>query len=113
MIAPVYGAGEVGAELLKLPVKGVFFTGSVATGRKVLINLLQKQGSKAMTNACSAISSLQVNQAVASRVIKVQLELGGKDATYVCEDANVKVSSTLPFILLPDYIFVHLRKGCS
>jgi len=65
VIAPVYGAGEVGAELLKLPVKGVFFTGSVATGRKV-------------------------NQAVASRVIKVQLELGGKDATYVCEDANVK-----------------------
>jgi acyl-CoA reductase-like NAD-dependent aldehyde dehydrogenase len=35
VIAPVYGAGDVGAELLRLPVNGVFFTGSVATGRKV------------------------------------------------------------------------------
>lgn len=65
VIAPVYGAGDVGAELLRLPVNGVFFTGSVATGRKI-------------------------NEAVASRMIKVGLELGGKDATYVCEDANVK-----------------------
>jgi acyl-CoA reductase-like NAD-dependent aldehyde dehydrogenase len=34
---------------------------------------------------------VQINEAVASRMIKVGLELGGKDATYVCEDANVKV----------------------
>lgn len=35
VMVPVYGAGDVGAELLKLPINGVFFTGSVATGRKV------------------------------------------------------------------------------
>jgi len=68
VIIPVWGSGSVGAELLELPVNGVFFTGSVATGRKI-------------------------NESVAHRMIKVQLELGGKDATYVCEDANVKAAA--------------------
>ncbi len=57
------GTGEVGAALLAQPVDGVFFTGSVATGKKI---------------AASA----------GQRFIKLQLELGGKDPTYVCDDAN-------------------------
>jgi acyl-CoA reductase-like NAD-dependent aldehyde dehydrogenase len=57
------GGGRVGIELLKEPVDGVFFTGSYPTGARIA-------------------------QAVASRMIKVQLELGGKDPTYVCEDAD-------------------------
>ncbi|MDB6094598.1 MAG: aldehyde dehydrogenase [Verrucomicrobia bacterium] len=58
---PLVGGGAVGAELLRQPVDGVFFTGSVATGKKIA-------------------------RAMASRMVKVQLELGGKDPTYVCDD---------------------------
>jgi acyl-CoA reductase-like NAD-dependent aldehyde dehydrogenase len=61
---PVIGAGETGAVLLKQPVDGVFFTGSYATGRKIA-------------------------RSVAGRMIKLQLELGGKDPVYVCEDVDV------------------------
>lgn len=59
------GGGRVGVELLKTPVDGVFFTGSYSTGRKIA-------------------------EAVAGRMIKLQLELGGKDPAYVCEDAEVE-----------------------
>ena len=58
------GAGEVGAALLKQPVDGVFFTGSYGTGRRIA-------------------------EAVRGRFIKLQLELGGKDPVYVCEDVDV------------------------
>ena len=61
----VVGGGTTGAELLKQPVNGVFFTGSYGTGIKIA-------------------------EAAAKKMIKVQLELGGKDPTYVCEDVNVK-----------------------
>src|ERR1043166_3598232 len=57
----VIGSGAVGAELLRQPVDGVFFTGSYATGKKIA-------------------------QSVAGRMIKVQMELGGKDPIYVCDD---------------------------
>ncbi len=57
------GGGRVGVELLKEPVDGVFFTGSYHTGIKIA-------------------------QAVALRLAKLQLELGGKDPTYVCEDVD-------------------------
>jgi acyl-CoA reductase-like NAD-dependent aldehyde dehydrogenase len=62
------GGGRVGIELLKEPVDGVFFTGSYGTGRKIA-------------------------EAVASRMVKVQLELGGKDPTYVCEDVDVAAAA--------------------
>ena len=58
------GAGEVGAALLKQPVDGVFFTGSYGTGRRIA-------------------------EAMRGRLIKLQLELGGKDPVYVCEDVDV------------------------
>jgi acyl-CoA reductase-like NAD-dependent aldehyde dehydrogenase len=63
VFVPVIGDGATGAALLRQPVDAVFFTGSYATGQKI---------------AASATR----------RMIKVQLELGGKDPIYVCDDAD-------------------------
>ncbi len=60
----VIGSGGAGAALVEQPVDGVFFTGSYATGARIAA-------------AC------------APRMLKVQLELGGKDPVYVCEDAHI------------------------
>ncbi|MBS0445049.1 MAG: aldehyde dehydrogenase family protein [Proteobacteria bacterium] len=57
------GAGAVGAALLEQPVDGVYFTGSVATGKKIAA-------------ACGP------------RLVRLQLELGGKDPSYVCDDLD-------------------------
>lgn len=57
------GAGDIGAALVDQAVDGVFFTGSVATGAMIA-------------------------KAAGQRFIKVQLELGGKDPSYVCDDAD-------------------------
>jgi len=62
------GGGEVGALLLAQPVDMVCFTGSHATG-------------------------VRVAGAVASRLVKMQLELGGKDPVYVCDDADVATAA--------------------
>ncbi|MBE9079892.1 aldehyde dehydrogenase family protein [Romeria aff. gracilis LEGE 07310] len=61
---PVIGTGLAGAALLEQPIDGVFFTGSYSTGQKIAI-------------------------AAAPKLIKVQLELGGKDPAYVCDDVDV------------------------
>lgn len=61
----VIGGGSVGAALIEQRVDGVFFTGSHATGTRIA-------------------------QALAHRMIRVQLELGGKDPAYVCDDADPK-----------------------
>jgi acyl-CoA reductase-like NAD-dependent aldehyde dehydrogenase len=61
----VVGAGDVGAKLLEQPVDGVFFTGSYRTGKKIA-------------------------EQVASRFVRLGLELGGKDPTYVCDDVDIK-----------------------
>ena len=55
----VIGGGEQGAELIEENVDGVF-TGSYPTGKKIA-------------------------EAVAGRMIKVQLELGGKDPAYIAK----------------------------
>jgi acyl-CoA reductase-like NAD-dependent aldehyde dehydrogenase len=65
VFVPLIGAGEVGAALLKQPVDGVFFTGSYGTGRKIA-------------------------EAVRGRMVKLQLELGGKDPIYVCDDVDIR-----------------------
>jgi len=62
------GGGEVGAALLAQRIDGLFFTGSHATGVKIA-------------------------QALAPRLVKVQLELGGKDPTYVRADADPKAAA--------------------
>ncbi|MGZ8254284.1 MAG: aldehyde dehydrogenase family protein [Burkholderiaceae bacterium] len=64
----VIGAGEVGRAVLSQRVDGVFFTGSYATGARIA-------------------------QDIGPRMIKLQLELGGKDPTYVCEDVDVAAAA--------------------
>ncbi len=63
VFVPVIGEGPVGAALLEQKIDGLFFTGSYATGARIA-------------------------QAAGSRFMKLQLELGGKDPTYVCDDAD-------------------------
>jgi len=64
----VVGSGAAGSLLVEQPVDGVFFTGSYPTGARIAA-------------AC------------APRMVKLQLELGGKDPSYVCEDADVKTAA--------------------
>ncbi|HQZ07794.1 MAG TPA: aldehyde dehydrogenase family protein [Burkholderiaceae bacterium] len=62
------GGGDVGVALQAQQIDGLFFTGSHATGAKIA-------------------------QALGPRLVKLQLELGGKDPTYVCEDADPKTAA--------------------
>jgi acyl-CoA reductase-like NAD-dependent aldehyde dehydrogenase len=68
VFAVVVGAGPVGAALLEQRIDGLFFTGSYATGASIA-------------------------QVVGPRLVKLQLELGGKDPTYVCDDADPKAAA--------------------
>jgi acyl-CoA reductase-like NAD-dependent aldehyde dehydrogenase len=68
VFVPLFGAGEVGAALLAQRIDGLFFTGSHATGTRIA-------------------------QALSSRLVKLQLELGGKDPSYVCDDAAVRTAA--------------------
>ena len=61
----VQGDGSTGAALAESDVDKIFFTGSVATGRKIMA-------------------------AAAKKPIPVELELGGKDAMIVCADAHLE-----------------------
>ena len=61
----IQGDGSTGAALTESLIDKIFFTGSVATGRKVMA-------------------------AAAKRPIPVELELGGKDAFIVCHDAPLQ-----------------------
>jgi acyl-CoA reductase-like NAD-dependent aldehyde dehydrogenase len=68
VLALVVGTGAAGAALLEQPIDGLFFTGSVATGKRIAA-------------------------ALAGRLVKLQLELGGKDPTYVRADADPKAAA--------------------
>ena len=68
VFVPLVGGGAVGAVRLAQDVDGVFFTGSHATGARIAA-------------------------AVGPRFIKLQLELGGKDPVYVCDDAGVQAAA--------------------
>ncbi len=83
VFVPLVGGGAVGAALVAQPVDGVFFTGSVGTGRKIA-------------------------QAVAGRMIKLQLELGGKDPVYVCEDVDIAGAAAS----LADGAFYNTGQSC-
>jgi acyl-CoA reductase-like NAD-dependent aldehyde dehydrogenase len=69
VFAPVIGGGPVAAELLTHPLQAVFFTGSHATGRKVA-------------------------EAAGRGLMRMQLELGGKDPVYVCDDVEIQHAAT-------------------
>jgi acyl-CoA reductase-like NAD-dependent aldehyde dehydrogenase/uncharacterized protein YceH (UPF0502 family) len=65
VVQAVVGGGAAGSALVEADIDMVCFTGSYATGRKV---------------AATA----------AERLLRVQLELGGKDAAYVCDDVDAE-----------------------
>lgn len=65
VVQVIQGDGSTGAALTGSNIDKIFFTGSVATGRKVMA-------------------------AAAEKPIPVELELGGKDAMIVCHDANLE-----------------------
>lgn len=79
----VSGGGAVGEALLSHPLAGVFFTGSYGTG-------------------------LKVAAAAAPGLMKVQLELGGKDPVYVCEDVDVTKAAAS----LADGAFYNTGQSC-
>ena len=83
VFVPVIGDGATGAALLRQPVDGVFFTGSYATGAKIAAG-------------------------AARRMIKVQLELGGKDPAYVADDVDVKAAAAA----LADGAFYNTGQSC-
>jgi acyl-CoA reductase-like NAD-dependent aldehyde dehydrogenase len=84
VFSPIVGGGEAGAALLDQDIDGVFFTGSNATGKRIA-------------------------QTVGSRFIRLQLELGGKDPTYVAEDADVKAAAES----LADGAMYNTGQACS
>ena len=83
VFVPVIGGGATGAALLRQAVDGVFFTGSYATGARI---------------AASA----------GKRMIKVQLELGGKDPVYVCDDVDVATTAAA----VADGAFYNAGQSC-
>lgn len=69
VLTTLVGGGDVGAALLAQDIDGLFFTGSHATGQRIA-------------------------QALAGRFhVRLQLELGGKDPAYVCEDADPRAAA--------------------
>lgn len=80
---PVIGLGTTGAALLEQPLNGVFFTGSYATGTKIAA-------------------------AAAKQMMPLQLELGGKDPAYVCDDVDVSSAATA----LADGAFYNNGQSC-
>ena len=65
VFALLIGGGEVGQGLLEQPLGGMYFTGSHRTGTRIA-------------------------QAASSRLMRVQLELGGKDPAYVADDVDLE-----------------------
>jgi acyl-CoA reductase-like NAD-dependent aldehyde dehydrogenase len=69
LLQAVYGAGDVGEMLVRHPgVEMVAFTGSQETGRKV-------------------------GRVAAERLIRANLELGGKDPFIICDDVDIQVAA--------------------
>jgi acyl-CoA reductase-like NAD-dependent aldehyde dehydrogenase len=79
----VPGEGPTGAALLAEPVDAICFTGSRATGAKVA-------------------------SAAAAQLVKLQLELGGKDPAYVCDDVDAATAAAA----LADGAFYNNGQSC-
>lgn len=79
----VIGGGATGNELISQPVDGVFFTGSYATGKSIMAQ-------------------------IATRMVKVQMELGGKDPIYVTEDVDIRKAASG----VAEGIFYNSGQGC-
>jgi len=83
VFVPVIGGGATGAALLRQPIDGVFFTGSYATGARV-------------------------GAAAGRKMIKVQLELGGKDPVYICDDVDIGTAAAS----IADGAFYNTGQSC-
>ena len=83
VIQPVIGGGDVGAALVDADIDAVFFTGSYATG-------------------------VRIAAAAAPRLLHVQLELGGKDPIYVCDDVPVAATAAA----VADGAFYNTGQSC-
>jgi acyl-CoA reductase-like NAD-dependent aldehyde dehydrogenase len=83
VMACVVGDGAAGATLVESAVDAVFFTGSYATGHRVA-------------------------RAAAARLTRVQLELGGKDPVYVCDDVAVAAAAAA----VADGAFYNTGQSC-
>jgi acyl-CoA reductase-like NAD-dependent aldehyde dehydrogenase len=83
LFTTLVGGGALGAALVDAPVDGVFFTGSYPTGHRIA-------------------------EAVAGRMIPLQLELGGKDPAYVTDDVDVAVAAAA----LADGAFYNAGQSC-
>ena len=84
VVQTVVGGGATGAALVAADIDMVCFTGSYATGRKVAA-------------------------AAADRLLRVQLELGGKDAAYVCDDVDVDDAA----LAIAEGAFYNAGQSCS
>ena len=81
------GGGAVGAALLEQRIDGLFFTGSYATGQRIAA-------------------------ALAPRLVKLQLELGGKDPSYVRADMNSPADTQAAAGSLADGAMYNTGQSC-
>ena len=83
LFATVIGARDAGRLVLGQDIDGVFFTGSFATGRAIA-------------------------EAAAPRLLRIQLELGGKDPAYVADDVDVTAAAAA----VADGAFYNAGQSC-
>lgn len=79
----VVGARAAGEALMRQDVDAVYFTGSYATGRKIA-------------------------EAAAPKLVRMQLELGGKDPAYVCDDVDVGAAAAA----VAEGVFYNAGQSC-
>ena len=84
VVHAIVGAGPTGAALVEADIDMVCFTGSYATGQRVA-------------------------RALADRLVRVQLELGGKDAAYVCDDVDPEEAA----LAIAEGAFYNGGQSCS
>jgi acyl-CoA reductase-like NAD-dependent aldehyde dehydrogenase/uncharacterized protein YceH (UPF0502 family) len=84
VVHAIVGGGPTGAALVDADIDLVCFTGSYATGRRVAA-------------------------AAAERLLRVQLELGGKDPAYVCDDVDPEEAA----LAIAEGAFYNCGQSCS
>src|SRR5208282_4915758 len=84
VVHAIVGAGPTGAALVDADIDMVCFTGSYTTGRRVAA-------------------------AAAERLLRVQLEMGGKDAAYVCDDVDAEGAA----LAIAEGAFYNGGQSCS
>ncbi len=83
LFAAAVGGGDAGSALLEAPIDAVCFTGSYPTGKRIA-------------------------EVASKRLLKVQLELGGKDPVYVTDDVDVAVAAAA----VADGAFYNTGQSC-